>query len=195
MQKSADTEKKLPLLKPILALPTCGQICIVLELQPFEIPDFDLGHPVNYFNQLKLNKSKSYSLGGLIIQKQRKYDLIDLRTFNYPLKMTVWAGILGSVSIIVVARIIARNSIDSTTFLDVAWESFAPYFGGWFQRELNERNSYKILTFVTLFCGNIIWMSYQASLTVDLSSPTTKIPFSNLETFSETNWNIYTTSK
>lgn len=130
-----------------------------------------------------------------MIQKQRKSDLIDLRTFYYPLKLTVWAGILGSVSIIIVARLIAGNGTNSTTLLDVAWESFAAFFGGWFQSDLNERNSYKILTFITLFCGNIIWMGYQASLTVDLSSPTTKIPFNNLETFAETTWKIYTTSK
>ena len=37
LQKSADTRKKLQPLKPILALP---------KADPFEIPDFDLGHPV-----------------------------------------------------------------------------------------------------------------------------------------------------
>ena len=45
-QISADTRKKLPPLKPILALPTLGQKCFVLEVDYFEIPDFDLGHPV-----------------------------------------------------------------------------------------------------------------------------------------------------
>ena len=32
--------------KHILALPTCGQKFILSELQPFEIANFDLGHPV-----------------------------------------------------------------------------------------------------------------------------------------------------
>ena len=32
--------------KHILALPTWGQKCIFTELQPFEIANFDLGHPV-----------------------------------------------------------------------------------------------------------------------------------------------------
>ena len=48
LQKSADTRKKLPPLKPILALPTWGQKCFLSEAEPFEIPDFDLGHPVLY---------------------------------------------------------------------------------------------------------------------------------------------------
>ena len=46
LQKSADTRKKLPPLKPILASPTWGQNCFLSEAEPFEIPDFDLGHPV-----------------------------------------------------------------------------------------------------------------------------------------------------
>ena len=32
--------------KHILALPTWGQKCVFSELQPFEIANFDLGHPV-----------------------------------------------------------------------------------------------------------------------------------------------------
>ena len=48
LQKSADTRKKLPPLKPILALPTWGQKCFVSEAEPFEITNFDLGHPVEF---------------------------------------------------------------------------------------------------------------------------------------------------
>ena len=38
--------KKVSLLKHIFALPTWGQKCKQTELQPFEIGNFDLGHPV-----------------------------------------------------------------------------------------------------------------------------------------------------
>ena len=48
-QKSNFQHKKLPPLKPILTLQTWGQKCFVSELEPFEITDFDLGHPVNAF--------------------------------------------------------------------------------------------------------------------------------------------------
>ena len=40
-------KKKLPPLKRILALPSWGQKCLVLEVQLFEINNFDLGHPVD----------------------------------------------------------------------------------------------------------------------------------------------------
>ena len=49
-EKSADLEKKLPPLKHILALPIWGQICTNLEVEPFEITNFDLGHPVSQMN-------------------------------------------------------------------------------------------------------------------------------------------------
>ena len=45
-EKSADLEKKLPPLKHILALPIWGQICTNIEIEPFVITNFDLGHPV-----------------------------------------------------------------------------------------------------------------------------------------------------
>ena len=45
-------QKKLPPLKPILALPTWGQKCLVSELWSFEIKNFDLGHPVRIVNIL-----------------------------------------------------------------------------------------------------------------------------------------------
>jgi len=54
LQKSADTRKKLPPLKSILALPTWGQKCFVSVADAFEIPDFDLGHPVQHINNSKL---------------------------------------------------------------------------------------------------------------------------------------------
>ena len=59
LQKSADTRKKLPPLKPILALPTWSQKCFVSDAGPFEITNFDLGHPVPKLGG-KLNFLKSF---------------------------------------------------------------------------------------------------------------------------------------
>ena len=130
-----------------------------------------------------------------MIQKQRKSSLIDLRTFVYPLTGTVWIGIFISTLIVTCIKFGATRKAIPTSIIEMTWESFAAHFGGSFQREGNTRFAYKILTFISLLCGNIIWMAYQASLTVDLSSPTTKLSFHNLQTFADTNWNIYTTSK
>ena len=72
LQKSADARKKLPPLKPILALPTWGQKCFKSEAEPFEIPDFDLGHPV-LSNPSNIQKSRLLE----IFTTKRKYNLPD----------------------------------------------------------------------------------------------------------------------
>ena len=46
VNKQLKTEKNPPLLKPILVFITYGLGCIVIEVQPFEVATFDLGHPV-----------------------------------------------------------------------------------------------------------------------------------------------------
>ena len=52
-KKSANAEKKLPPLKPILALPTWGQMWILSELWVLEKGNFDLGHPVLTFSDFR----------------------------------------------------------------------------------------------------------------------------------------------
>ena len=46
INKQLKTKNKCRPLKHILALPTWGQKCVFSELWPFELANFDLGHPV-----------------------------------------------------------------------------------------------------------------------------------------------------
>lgn len=121
-------------------------------------------------------------------------DLLDLRTFFYPLNVTVWSCILASTLMIVIGRLLV-NGNEKDSILEVIWESFATYFGGNFDRGTSGRKAYSIIMFVALFCGNIVWMGYQASLTVDLSSPTIKLPFLDMQTFLGSGWKLYTFKK
>ena len=45
------TQVKIRYFKPILTLQTWGQKCFDSDSDPFEITDFDLGHPVNVFTE------------------------------------------------------------------------------------------------------------------------------------------------
>ena len=47
VNKQLKKQNKLTPLKRILALQTWDQKCISRELQPFELANFDLGHPVD----------------------------------------------------------------------------------------------------------------------------------------------------
>ena len=66
-KKSANAEKKLPPLKPILALPTWGQMWILSELWVLEKGNFDLGHPV-YLQQQHFQRLRfSWVIGDLFV--------------------------------------------------------------------------------------------------------------------------------
>ena len=68
LQKSADARKKLPPLKPNLALPTWGQKCFKSEAKSFEIPDFDLGHPVTFEVSSNISISTHTTTAELLIE-------------------------------------------------------------------------------------------------------------------------------
>ena len=81
-----------------------------------------------------------------------------------------------------------------TNVFGIYWETFVANFGG-SSDSSDMRDSYKILTFITLFFGNVVWMGYQASLTVDLTTPIAKLPFRDIEGLIESNWKLLTHSK
>ena len=75
------------------------------------------------------------------------------------------------------------------------WASGAVFFGGDFNANESQRKSFKLLTLLSLFGGNIIWMGYQASLTVEVSVPVNKLPFTDLVSLLKTDWKLYTIGK
>ena len=58
MWKSANYHKKPPPLKHILALQTLGQECLHSDTELIEKVNFDLGHPVRWFETI-LNESNN----------------------------------------------------------------------------------------------------------------------------------------
>ncbi len=49
----------------------------------------------------------------------------------------------------------------------------------------------KVLLFSIFFVSNIVWMSYRASLTSELSSKQLKMPFITLEELMESNYRLW----
>ena len=105
----------------------------------------------------------------------------------------VWACVISVSTTVAVAKLLSDKH--GRSGLDIAWASFATNFGGNFSQGESNEFTYKLVTFVALFCGNIIWMGYQASFTVKLSTPIEKLPFNSFETFLHSGWNIYTFKK
>ena len=118
---------------------------------------------------------------------------IDYQTFTYPLRTIVWICVIATIITTVLAKLLAIGS--KTSMFDMIWISSAVFFGGDFNNYESGRSTYKVLLFVSLFGGNIIWMAYQASLTVELSVQTNDLPFRDLEGLLQSDWKLFTVRK
>ena len=67
------------------------------------------------------------------------------------------------------------------------WIAFKANFGG-APGSIITRNSYRIIIFVCLLVGSIVWMAYQGSLTSKLAVIQQTYPFKNLQGLSESNY-------
>ena len=79
--------------------------------------------------------------------------------------------------------------------IPILWETLMTNFGGNLTEYETRKSSYKMIMFVTLLGGIVIWMGYQASLTVDLSVSEPKLPFNDLEGLLNSDWNLFTINK
>ena len=145
------------------------------------------------FSSYPFNNSLTLILGALLIPKQLKYESIEFETFKYPLMNIVWLCIFFTILMVVITKLLVTRGLGN--MFEIIWSTFAVFFGGSFYSNQSSKLTYRIVTFLTLFFGNIVWMGYQASLTVDLSVPSHKLPFNSLETFLNTNWKLYTFDK
>ena len=72
---------------------------------------------------------------------------------------------------------------------DHIWTSFSGFFGGKpSPNSIDSKSSYKTAIVATLLCGTVVWISYRAHLTAELSVLEKKYPFKDIESFSKTNW-------
>ena len=72
---------------------------------------------------------------------------------------------------------------------DHIWTSFSGFLGGKpFPTPIDSESSYKTAIIAMLLCGTLVWISYRARLTAELSILEKKYPFKDLESFSKTNW-------
>ena len=129
----------------------------------------------------------------LFIPKQPKSESIDLTTLTQPFTNMVWTCVLATSIMIVLVKLLVWNK--NANIIAMIWTIFVSNFGGSFDDHQAKRKSYHLVVFLTLLCGNFIWMGYQASLTVDLSVSEPKLPFNDLERLLHTNWKIFTINK
>ena len=69
------------------------------------------------------------------------------------------------------------------------WYSSTVYFGGKPSgTAIDSKKTYKLIVFVSLLGGIIIWISYQSCLTAKLAVDIKRYPFKDMYSLSKTNW-------
>ncbi len=76
--------------------------------------------------------------------------------------------------------------MDTVAFL---WTSFIANFGGKpTSKSIDSKPAYKILIFSSLIGGFVIWVAFRSRLTAELAVIIKKYLFTDMESFSKTDW-------
>ena len=120
-------------------------------------------------------------------------DGIDFGTYFFPFRSHLWMAVLLAGTIFALMklfflRIISSNNMKTFGF-DHIWTSFSGFFGGKpAATVIDSKQFYRVTTVVTLLCGTVIWISYRSGLTAELSVTFKVYPFTDMVSFSKTNW-------
>ena len=98
-----------------------------------------------------------------------------------------------STLVITIFKLLLRYHFDAkisvTEIICYLWTSFIANFGGKPSKTvMDNKHSYKCIILVSLLSGTIFWISYRAKLISELSIIDKRIPFTDLESFSKSNW-------
>ena len=127
---------------------------------------------------------------GLYVRTKDISDKMDINLFVTPFQTYVWImiGSLAFVIGIIKSSILEEyHPISKTVFY--LWSSLKAFFGvPPLQNKFSLRDSYRLIVFVSLLFGQIVWVSYNAFLTSELAITEESLPFKDLESLSETDW-------
>ena len=147
----------------------------------------DRAHYVNFLPPIQPYWSSVY------IPLTDNEDGINIGTYFFPFTSHLWMTVLLTGTIFALMklfflRIIGSNNVRSFGF-DHIWTSFSGFFGGKpAATVIDSKQFYRVTTVVSLLCGTVIWISYRSGLTAELSVTFKVYPFTDMVSFSKTNW-------
>ena len=127
-------------------------------------------------------------------------DGINIGTYFFPFTSHLWMTVLLTGTIFALMKlfflhIIGSNNVRRFGF-DHIWTSFTGFFGGKpAATPIDSKQFYRIITVVTLLCGTLIWIYYRSRLTAELAVTFKVYPFTEMVSFSKTNWRYVTLTK
>ena len=131
-------------------------------------------------------------IAGLYVQRNATEEVMDLNTFTVPFTQNVWLTLFAISIFVATIKIMLTyffGSIDLIHCISCLWSSLISNFGGAPTiTNIDSNQIYRFTIIVSLYCGTVIWISYRAKLTSELSVIDKHYPFTDLESFSRTNW-------
>ena len=121
----------------------------------------------------------------------------DSKSYNFEAFLSIfskelWIVILLTAFIIASMKLFLLHMHGSVRIIDIIvflWTSFIANFGGVpTSTSIDSKRSYRILLFSSLIGGVVIMVMFRSRLTAELSVTIKKYPFTDMESFSETNW-------
>ena len=118
-------------------------------------------------------------------------EVIDFDTFMAPFNYPLWimlfsATIFFSMIKVLLFKIHANKQVLG---FNLIWRSFIGFFGGRpSPSSIDSILSYKAVILSTLLCGTVVWIAYRAGLTTELSVRVKTYPFTDMKSFSKTDW-------
>ena len=129
---------------------------------------------------------------GLFIPDIGSKEEFDLDIFINPMRADLWFGLLTLILILSTIKLFIsyfHYKVSLDDIFTLVWSTFAAFWGSKpFAHKIDPIPSYKMTIFTSLLCGTIIWIAYRSSLTSELSIVIDTYPFSDLESFSNTEW-------
>ena len=76
-----------------------------------------------------------------------------------------------------------------SNILGFVWTSFIAYLGSKpKETQIDSKKSYKVLVFVSLLSGTVVWIAYKSYLKAEFAVSLKKHPFNDMESLSKTDW-------
>ena len=130
---------------------------------------------------------------GLYVRTKDISHKMDMNLFFSPFQIYVWITICISAFIIafIKSTIVEENHKICGSFLYFL-SSLKAFFGVPPSQNIAfGRDSHRLIVFVSLLFGQIVWVSYNAFLTSELAITEESLPFKDLESLSETEWRYF----
>ena len=131
-------------------------------------------------------------INGLYIPNLEASENVDYNTFFAPFKANLWFTMIITTFVFAFIKLLIQYNYDTismTNCVGCIWTSFISYLGGKPTKSpIDCKESYKTVIFTSLICGLVIWICYRAYLTAELSITEKSHPFTDMHSFSKTDW-------